>query len=427
MDILPSLGAREIVEGLMAMRVRIVADEASVANAAGQITLAATVMAIAQTGAAVRLDVPASALALEHPVLQGEDLRSALLALAGEFVQPASTSREEVDLAFVFGQAHPGPATEVIHVQANDWSTDLRGSPAGGLTGKRPFGGLLAACAAGAESLRFALRLLAESLGAKPSGEHRLQASGDIHLELKPLPSGGVDLGEVDVISAGAITNAALFALMAWPGCSGRLRIFDDDIAEESNLNRYALLRREHLDGAKVDALAGNATADFQIKAVPERYSKQLASELGPLRARVLIGVDDIPSRWLVAGHAPGWVCVGATTHFEALVSEHVQGGPCPGCLHPHDDEGVGEIPTVSFVSQLAGFLQAYRLLANSQGIEPELPTLAAPFNLGAARPLMVIGMPARADCPAGCAASRELAGGVSSAGAQSASSVTTR
>jgi molybdopterin/thiamine biosynthesis adenylyltransferase len=246
-------------------------------------------------------------------------------------------------------------------------------------------------------------------LGAEPSGEHRLQASGEIQLKLAPLAGAAVDLGAVDVISAGAITNAALFALLAWPGCSGRLRVLDDDMAEESNLNRYALLRREHLHRAKVEALAAQATSHLAIQGVPERYSEQVASELGTLAPRVLIGVDDIPSRWLVARQAPGWVCVGASTHFEAIVSEHVPGAPCPGCLHPHDDDGVGEIPTVSFVSQLAGYLQAYRLLANAQGIEPTLPTLAAPFNLGSARPLMAVGMPARADCPVGCAASRKL------------------
>jgi hypothetical protein len=46
----------------------------------------------------------------------------------------------------------------------------------------------------------------------------------------------------------------------------------------------------------------------------------------------VLVGVDDIPTRWDVQLAAPGWVCVAGTSHLFALITAHEQGQPCTGC-----------------------------------------------------------------------------------------------
>jgi molybdopterin/thiamine biosynthesis adenylyltransferase len=211
----------------------------------------------------------------------------------------------------------------------------------------------------------------------------------------------------VDVISAGAITNAALFALSRWTDIQGQLRVIDKDFGEESNLNRYAMLRRRDLGTAKAQVLARSSTGALTIEPVEERYTEEALLTIGDLASRVLVGVDHIPSRWLAARHAPGWICVAGTTHFEVVVSEHGPQGPCAGCLHPRDDPGNADIPTVSFVSQLAGYLQAYRLIGNALGVARSSPTLAAPFNLGAPRAMMSIGIAPRPDCPVGCPASQ--------------------
>lgn len=412
LDPLRELEEQAIVDGLTAMRVRIAADRQTACCHAGQIALAACVMAVAQTGARVYLEIPEVELLGAHPALRGQDLRSALLALAGEFVQPASTEQGEVDLALLYGNVSTGATAEAMRVQADDWSAQLGAACDGGVSGRLPFGGLLAACAAAGESFRCALRLLAERTGSTVSGEHDLNPRWSITLALPPLEDAAVELGAVDAISAGAITNAVLFALLGWPELAGRIRVIDADIGEQSNLNRYALLRREHLGAAKTLTLASYSTETLQIEPVVARYDEEHLAELGPLASRVLVGVDHIPSRWLVATAAPAWVGVGATSHFEVLVSEHTASGACAACLHPHDDPGGGDIPTVCFVSQLAGYLLAYRLLASAQGGSSQPPTLAAAFNLSSPRALSSIGMPAREDCPAECEASQQLGRG---------------
>jgi len=331
------------------------------------------------------------------------------LDLASDLVHPASCATHPVHVAYVFGSANAGEAGEVFHVEAGPWNCRLGSRTGAGVVGAHPFGALLAGVAIGAESLRLALRLIAARTNARTLLEHDLARPAGVFLELPALPTRPLDLGAIDIISAGAITNAALFALFRWPGLRARLRTIDADIATESNLNRYALLRRGALHQKKVVALSSYATPNITIESVDDRFDETSLSNLLPLSARVLVGVDDIPSRWLVSRHAPGWYSVAGTTHFTVMVSDHDPKGPCGGCLHPVDDADDEPIPTVSFVSGLAGLLQAYRVLAHGYGLASEPVVLAAPFNLGAPRALAYIGIAPRRDCPNACVASRAM------------------
>jgi tRNA A37 threonylcarbamoyladenosine dehydratase len=66
---------------------------------------------------------------------------------------------------------------------------------------------------------------------------------------------GPVALGAVDVISGGAITNAALCALLRMPGMTAAIRIIEPDLLALANLNRYALALRSMLRWPKIRAL----------------------------------------------------------------------------------------------------------------------------------------------------------------------------
>lgn len=92
---------------------------------------------------------------------------------------------------------------------------------------------------------------------------------------------------------------------------------------------------------------------------------------------QVVVGVDDIPSRWFVQRNAPGWIGVGATSHDYVLVSEHLPVHPCAGCAHPEDDPSDGTIPTIGFVSLWAGVVLTLRLL----GPRRQEPALASTFG----------------------------------------------
>jgi molybdopterin/thiamine biosynthesis adenylyltransferase len=416
-DVFPRLAAEQIVEHLAGRRVRVRADARNVDTAAGQAAVVAMVVAIAQLGARLAIDVPDVHVAGNQPPLRERDrLASGLRDLCADLIQPADLDAgDAVDVTVLVGDTPAfGVTGPALRAHGRAWegavAVDVR-EPAAPWAGSVPFGPLLASEAVAAEVFRAAMADLAIRCGVAPLLEHRIGAPAPVRIPLVPLElPEGLDLGAVEAISGGAITNAALAALLRTPGLRGALRVIDDDRGAVSNLNRYALLRASLLHAPKVDVLAGFSTPGLAIEPVDRRLTPETAAAIGPLAPRVLVGVDHIRSRWLAQELASGWVCVGGTSRMEVVISEHVPGGPCAGCMHPYDDDVVGDIPTISFVSQLAGVLQAHRLLhhATTGGTQPAV--VAYGLGLPGPRPLMALGQIPRADCPVRCAVSRSAA-----------------
>jgi hypothetical protein len=217
-----------------------------------------------------------------------------------------------------------------------------------------------------------------------------------------------IDLSSVDFISAGAISQAALFALSRIPRVEMSGRIFDDDDTEASNLNRNMLTLASDLRQPKVEITSRLCSAGVHLKPVVGRFPEH-SSDIR-LSGRVMVGVDDIPSRWRAQERAPNWIAVGGTSHYSASSSVHTPGSPCCGCLHPVDDDGGGQrIPTVSFVSFWAGLAMTVRLLRDALGqpYPPERQHLwLTPLRMDLPHAAMWMPVAPRRDCPLHCLAS---------------------
>jgi hypothetical protein len=99
-------------------------------------------------------------------------------------------------------------------------------------------------------------------------------------------------LGDFDCISGGAIIHAALYVLARIPGVRGHTRIIEPDRAALSNLNRYMLLVRSHLETRKAEDLAVICEeTGLDIEPVNERYEQQQFDSI-KLANSVLVGVD---------------------------------------------------------------------------------------------------------------------------------------
>jgi hypothetical protein len=154
--------------------------------------------------------------------------------------------------------------------------------------------------------------------------------------------------------------------------------------------------------------LAERSPAAIAIEPIASMLGTENVCELAPLAETVITGVDDIEIRWLVQPRCPGLHLVGATSHFQiGPISTHVPGGPCAGCLHPRSGEDGGEIPTISFVSGLAGVLTAHRTVAALADRSAPKPTLAYGLALDERLGMMEVGLAAHPSCPVGCAAAR--------------------
>jgi molybdopterin/thiamine biosynthesis adenylyltransferase len=219
------------------------------------------------------------------------------------------------------------------------------------------------------------------------------------------VPSNAIDLGRVDLISAGAISHATLYALMRLPKVQMSGRIFDDDLTGESNLNRNMLTLASDVGSSKVQVVAERCGTKLRLEPVASRFAGNSFS--GNLAPRVLVGVDDIPSRWEVQLTAAGWAAVSGTSHFNVSSSAHYPDEPCSGCLHPVDDSaGANPIPTVSFVSFWAGLSMAVRLLREALAIpypRNRQHLWLTPLRMDRPHAAMWLPVAARRDCPVHC------------------------
>lgn len=408
--------AEQIIDGLLGTTVRLRANAANLSSANGQTALCALFGQIAMMGIGIDLDIPEVPILIPQPPLTGDELRAALLDFAGDLIpgMRCGSGLGEPDLSFVLGDGAAG-GINALRVTGTDWSCAVGPAveiPPLRWEGDWPIGALLAAVAGAAEALRAALQRIATATGHPLSAEFNSQPGSTVRLDVsdRAIPRMPLDLGRVDVISGGAITNATIYALLRVPEVSAALRVVEPESIDLTNLNRYPLGRRSDVDRPKVKVLEGYSRGAVTISGQEARFDHSWPDLLDSLAPRILVGADQIPVRWAVQEAAPAWLQVTGTSHFFAMASSHHPGGPCAGCAHPTDEQGDGPIPTISFVSMWAGILQLLDLLEESAG-QPTAGhyTICYPFGLSGARP-MIRGMIGRvAMCPVGCTTSRSV------------------
>jgi hypothetical protein len=408
----------QVIDGLMGTTVLIHADETDLSSPAGQTALCALFGQVAMMGIGIELDIPDMPLLVPQPPLTGTRLRPALLDYGNDLIPGAhcGTGQRTADLTFTLG-ATTAPNPLVVRVTGGAWSCAIGvagQTPPQPWMGSWPVGALLAAASAAPEALRAAVRKIATATGREPTAEfHTLPGrSVTVDLSSRAIPPGSLDVGPVDVISGGAITNAAIYALLRIPRLSVALRIIEPETIDITNLNRYPLGRRSDEGKAKTAVLENYSRGTVKISGVVGRFDESWPARLGSLAPRVLIGADQIPARWAAQLAEPQWLQVTGTSHFLAMASTHHSDGPCAGCAHPKDEPGSDPIPTISFVSLWAGILQALDLLNDaSRNATAGHYAICYPFGLGGGSHAIIQGrLSPAAGCPVSCRASQRSA-----------------
>jgi hypothetical protein len=417
MDVFGNDPARDgtIVDGLRATTVRLVGDRRNLTSYAGQTAFITLHNLIAMLGVQIEINVPAVEIIGHQPPLRPGDLGDALRDYTDDLIPGGSSApAPTADLTIALGDS-PAPGT---HFRISGAGCRAAVTPAAHLatawTGDEIVGALAAAAAGSIEAVRAAMPTIATMLNVPVPTSPAWSSIYDrtVHLNLDSFrPPPDVELGAVDVLSGGAITNAAMYTILRADVLrQAELRVIEPDIAELSNLNRYALLRRSLLQQPKTAVLADYATNRVSIIGAPVMLDDDTANTLKPFASHMLVGVDDIPSRWTAQRNMPhGWVYVGASSHDYVLVSAHPPDGPCAGCTHPKDEPARGTIPTISFASFWAGFLLALKLLRSlAQDRDDRVSTAMHIWPLGLDNPR---GIDQREQgptpaCPVTCAAS---------------------
>jgi hypothetical protein len=408
----------EICHCFQSLRVLCVSNLENLSSHSGQTALVTTVSLLSRTGMQVELRIPDVPMLLPQPPLFGPSLCKALLE-SSEALVTGATVREETglnpDLIFVLGNTKSvGSLIPVWRLCGSDWYGKLameEMTEVSPWTAHWPIGAMVSSVLAAGEAFKFVVRRLPlRNQADRVFFERSPVCSWDFGSVT--VPSKGVNLGEVDVISAGAICQSALYALTRLPNGEMWGRIFDGDLTSASNLNRNMLTLAGDVGSLKVQVVANRCTPKLKLDPVTNRFD---GKNLGrPLPPRVLVGVDDIPSRWEVQRRATGWVAVSGTSHFNVSSSSHTPGEPCSGCLHFIDDAaGANPIPTVSFVSFWAGLSMAVRLVREALGC-PYPPNQQhlwlTPLRLDQPRATMWLPVARHRNCPVPCMGSQGVA-----------------
>lgn len=393
-----------VADALLSSCVRLRADQRTLNSRAGQSALITAFSMVARLGIGIELDVANVAVIDRVAPLRRPLLGDALLEFGSDLVPGALVRKERGEVAetFVIGSPAAAPAEIVASVGDFDFSFE-RGGQTARCAGDQPLGGFAAGAAIAAIALEAALPAIEIATGLT-ARTPRPFPGPPCQFDLTELfPSLGSDLdlciGDLDVISGGAITNAVLFCLLRVPGLQARLRVIEVDAADLSNLNRYALLRASDNELLKTFLLEAATTESLQIRGVNSLFTRDTRTKLRPLMERVLVGVDDVEARWWVQEENPSWMAVGATGNHLAQLTTHTPDSPCAGCLHPVTLPPQ-EIPTISFVSFWAGLLQACALLS---GEATPRNLSVFPFALGGTMPWTSSTPQPSVKCPLGC------------------------
>jgi hypothetical protein len=364
----------DLLAALVGTRVGLLADNQNLQTHSAQSAYVAAAMLLARSGHRVSLIAPDVSLVGPQPPLTKSHLISALDDAGQDLIPGVSFDTGDLegpfDLVVTFGSTTSRlRATRTIAVTATDWSASIGSAPAASWPNCRlPFGALAVAALVASEAFKISMRKLRRfARSASRFGEMFAPCRPFTFRLAAENSRAGLGLRDVDVISAGAISNAALFVAARVQGLTGNFRVVDFDLAEISNLNRYCLLLRSTLNRPKAQALAAMTLGSIQLIGVQGRFAFD-NNPLGCLAPLVVVGVDHIPTRWEAQRANQGWLTVGATTHWSAMASFHGPGDACAGCLHPVDDPDLARIPTVAFVSFWAGLFAASYLVRQAAG-----------------------------------------------------------
>ena len=405
-----------IATGLGATTVRLLGDADNLSSRSGQAAFVSAFQLIARMGIGIELQAPEVPLVAEVAPLRLSTLRAALLDLGSDLV-PGTVVREQAEAAqvtFAFGDT-PCAEGSPIFVTATDLGCLLtkQETERVRMDGDFPLGGLVAAAAAAAIAITEALPQIEQAAGMERAGRRHPSPGPPVQIDLAELfpalQARATELGRVDAISAGAVTNA-LVAVLSWlPDVSAMVRAIDDDDVELHNLNRCLQFRTGDIRKPKVDALRDSSSGLMAIDGIEARLTPESLAGIAPLAERVVAGVDNSKARWFTQEQLPPHLYIGATSNQEAVLTSHHPGEPCAGCAHP-DPLPEGEmVPTISFVSFWAGLLQACALLLEAERAQPAQRVTVYPFALGQSNWGRAAELPTGGRCSIHCPVSADI------------------
>lgn len=245
----------------------------------------------------------------------------------------------------------------VVYVGSRGWQLYAsERNPSGSGQTLIPFGAGAAACVGAAEIFRQVFQDQLESSNVRYANALRAsEPDVDLSLSLLDWSVGGsvageakgsdaaIDIGEAFLVGAGAIGNAAIWALARTPRLAGVLHVIDAENIELSNLQRYVLTSEAAIGRRKVDLAyeemqrrASEYAHGVSVQPHALRWDEFMSERENFHLQRVLLALDSADDRIAVQSSLPRWVANAWTQPENLGVSRHPSftREPCVACLY---------------------------------------------------------------------------------------------
>ena len=236
------------------------------------------------------------------------------------------------DVVLSIGERPSTRADREVVVRGSPWRAALDCDLPG--AGEGVFGGLYAACMGASQVLLHVLNGMKAPY--RPMRPFNFSLLDLLPSEVERDAPKAITFPEAHLVGVGAVGSAAIYALAHVEECRGILHLIDNEKVNESNLNRYVLMRRRDRDCWKVDvaceALGRTAIQPVVFRDAFSYYVKENGAKIELL----LSPVDSEEGRRGLARTLPRQVINAATGGTTVTVSTHGfnDGKACLHCLY---------------------------------------------------------------------------------------------
>lgn len=388
-----ALAAAQILAGFDEPRIRMALDKAKVGITIGSDAVE-TKEGIAIADLLVRLFArlyPTIVINVEGT--KGEALKNILIGLAQQINPNIDIgSKPTIDLA-IGKSLIPTIDAKRIFLGSSGWNAFLSDSvPQSVGNSSIPFGPGIAACFGAANIFRSVF------LGREANLDRSINFSaliGDAIISNNLELNGS--LGEIALIGAGAIGNAAVWALSRIQ-MEGTIHIVDHQTIDVGNLQRYIMAERKRESAVKVEMLAN--CFKNELKAIPHQRTFAEFTHLNGYKwEKMLLALDSSFDRRSAQASLPQWVANAWTQPGDLGVSTHnFLDGACVTCLYLPEHALENEDELVASTLNLPDKLMEIRtLLYTGAGLSNEFLNLVGTArNIPFDRLLPFLGQPLR-------------------------------
>lgn len=191
-----------------------------------------------------------------------------------------------------------------------------------------------------------------------------------------------IDLEETHLVGAGAIGNAAVWALRETTGLRGELLVIDAEKVDLSNLQRYVLTDQGSIEKFKVDIVAAELErSGIRVQPQRVRWGEYLARTARWNLTCVAVAVDSADDRCAIQASLPETILNAWTQTGDLGISRHFAFGrdACLTCLYLPREAQKNEDELVAVAIRMRDRqAQVRQLLYTGEPVPPEFFTAMA-------------------------------------------------